>query len=73
MMGKIGRQKLAVLSMSLSVTLALGQRPPDIPVQLPQDPNVMRTAAILGLDLRIQALQAIQKIVPGTRHPPWMR
>ena len=70
MMGKSGRQKLAVLSISLSVTLALGQRPPDIPVQLPQDPNVMRTAAILGLDLRIQALQAIQKNRAWDSAPP---
>ena len=64
MLGKSGRQKLALLWMSVSVTLALGQRPPDIPVQLLQvqtKPNVMRTASILGLDLPIHALQAVQK------------
>ena len=64
MMDKSIRQKLAVLWMSVSVTFALGQRAPDIPVQPPRvqtDPNVMKTAAILGLDLRIQALQAMQK------------
>ena len=64
MMGKNGRQKLAVLSLSVSATLALGQGPPDTPVQLPQvqtESNVMKTASILGLDLRIRALQAIQK------------
>ena len=63
MLGKLVRQKLTVLSMSISVTLALGQRPQNVPIPLPQvmgDSNVKGTASILGLDLPIQALQAIQ-------------